>query len=44
MLLAVHLGFILALFLTLPYSRFVHGAYRWAALWRAARERGVPQE
>ncbi len=37
--LAVHLGFILALFLLLPYSRFVHGIYRLAALVRAAMER-----
>jgi citrate/tricarballylate utilization protein len=37
--LAVHLGFILALFLLMPYSKFVHGLYRAAALWRAARER-----
>jgi citrate/tricarballylate utilization protein len=37
--LAVHLGFILALFLLLPYSKFVHGLYRFAALLRAARER-----
>ena len=37
--LAVHLGFILALFLLLPYSKFVHGLYRFAALLRAAKER-----
>lgn len=36
--LVVHLGFVLALFLVLPYSRMVHGAYRLAALLRAARE------
>lgn len=36
--LAVHLGFILALFLLLPYSKFVHGLYRLAALYRAALE------
>lgn len=36
--LAVHLGFVLALFLALPYSRMVHGAYRLAALVRAGRE------
>lgn len=39
LLLAVHLGFVLALFLVLPYSKFVHGIYRFAALLRAARER-----
>ncbi len=36
--LAIHLGFVLALFVALPYSRMVHGAYRFAALVRAARE------
>jgi citrate/tricarballylate utilization protein len=38
-LLAVHLGVVLALFLTLPYGKFVHGAYRFAALVRYAMER-----
>lgn len=37
--LAVHLGFVLALFLLMPYSKFIHGVYRALALWRAARER-----
>ena len=36
--LAIHLGFVLALFMALPYSRMVHGAYRLVALFRAARE------
>ncbi len=31
-LLAVHLGFVLALFLVLPYGKFVHGIYRLGAL------------
>jgi citrate/tricarballylate utilization protein len=31
-LLLVHLGLVLALFLTLPYGKFVHGMYRTAAL------------
>ena len=31
-LLVVHLGFVMALFLTLPYGKFVHGVYRSAAL------------
>ncbi len=39
MLLAIHLGFVLAFFLILPYSRMVHGAYRSAALLRAAIDR-----
>ncbi len=38
-LLAVHLGFVLAFFLVMPYSKFVHGAYRAAALLRHAMER-----
>ena len=37
--LAVHLGFVLALFLALPYSKFVHAVHRPAALVRAAMER-----
>jgi len=38
-LLAIHLGVILALFLVLPYGKFVHGIYRGAALLRYALER-----
>ena len=38
-MLAVHLGFVLALFLTMPYSKFVHGVYRLGALIRHAIER-----
>jgi citrate/tricarballylate utilization protein len=37
--LAVHLGFILAFFLVLPYSKMVHGVYRSLALLRRAIER-----
>jgi citrate/tricarballylate utilization protein len=36
-LLIVHLGTVLALFLTLPYGKFVHGLYRVAALVIAGR-------
>jgi citrate/tricarballylate utilization protein len=36
--LAVHLGAVLALFLLLPYGKFVHGLYRTAALIRNAME------
>jgi len=38
-LLAVHLGFVLALFLTMPYGKFVHGLYRFLALVKYAAER-----
>jgi len=38
---AVHLGFILALFVVLPYSKMVHGVYRSAALLRRAAERNM---
>jgi len=38
-LLALHLGVVLALFLTLPYGKFVHGIYRYLALARYAQER-----
>ena len=37
-LLIVHLAVVLALFLTLPYGKFVHGFYRTAALVRYAIE------
>jgi citrate/tricarballylate utilization protein len=39
LLLALHLGVVFAFFITLPYSKFVHGIYRWAALVRFAKER-----
>jgi citrate/tricarballylate utilization protein len=38
-LLALHLGAVLALFVTLPYGKFVHGFYRLAALWVYERGR-----
>jgi len=38
LLLAIHLGVVFALFITLPYGKFVHGLYRFAALVRYARE------
>ena len=39
MLLAVHLGVVLGLFLSLPYGKFVHGLYRFLALVKYASER-----
>ncbi|MGH7058134.1 MAG: tricarballylate utilization protein TcuB, partial [Acetobacteraceae bacterium] len=38
-LLAIHLGFVFALFITFPYGKLVHGLYRFVALVRYARER-----
>ena len=40
-LLAIHLGFVLGLFVSMPYGKFVHGLYRFAALVQYARERYV---
>jgi citrate/tricarballylate utilization protein len=39
LLLALHLGVVFALFLTMPYGKFVHGLYRFAALCRFAMAR-----
>jgi citrate/tricarballylate utilization protein len=41
-LLALHLGAVMALFLTMPYGKFVHGLYRFAALLRFHVERRRP--
>ena len=40
--LALHLGCVMTLFLTLPYGKFVHGIYRSAALLKYAIERRLP--
>ena len=42
LLLAVHLGIVMALFATLPYSKFAHGLYRCAALLKWAIEKRLP--
>lgn len=42
LLLAVHLGIVMALFATLPYGKFAHGVYRSASLLKAAIERRMP--
>jgi citrate/tricarballylate utilization protein len=42
LLLAVHLGVVMALFLTLPYGKMMHGVYRGLALLKWARERNRP--
>jgi citrate/tricarballylate utilization protein len=41
-LLAVHLGVVLALFLTLPYGKFAHGVFRCAALFKYTIEKRLP--
>jgi citrate/tricarballylate utilization protein len=40
--LAVHLGVVMALFLTLPYGKFAHAVYRSAALLKYAIEKRLP--
>ncbi len=40
--LCVHLGAVMALFLTMPYGKFAHGVYRGAALIKWAIERRQP--
>ena len=42
LLLAIHLGFVMAMFLTLPYGKFAHGVYRVAALAKWSIERRQP--
>ena len=41
-LLAVHLGCVMAMFLTMPYGKFAHGVYRVAALAKWSIERRQP--
>lgn len=42
LLLCLHLGAVMALFATMPYSKFAHGIYRGAALLRHAVEKRQP--
>jgi citrate/tricarballylate utilization protein len=42
LLLALHLGVVMALFLTLPYGKFAHGIFRGAALLKWSIERRQP--
>jgi citrate/tricarballylate utilization protein len=42
LLLAIHLGVVMALFLTLPYGKFAHGIFRSAALVKWAIEKRLP--
>jgi citrate/tricarballylate utilization protein len=41
-LLAIHLGVVMALFLTMPYGKFAHGIFRSAALLKNAIEKRQP--
>jgi citrate/tricarballylate utilization protein len=43
-LLAIHLGVVMALFATLPYGKFAHGIFRTAALLRFAVEKRRPNQ
>ena len=43
-LLAIHLGFVMGLFLTMPYGKFAHGFYRLAALLKNAIEKRQPNK
>ena len=42
--LAIHLGFVMAFFLTLPYGKFAHGIYRSAALLKWSIEKRQPNK
>ncbi len=40
-ILVIHLGVVMGLFLTMPYGKFVHAIYRFSALVQYAKEEGV---
>lgn len=42
LLLAVHLGIVMAFFLTMPYGKFAHGIFRCAALLKSSIEKRQP--
>lgn len=42
LMLAIHLGLVMAFFLTMPYSKFAHGIFRSAALLKYAIEKRQP--
>lgn len=42
--LALHLGTVMALFITLPYGKFAHGLFRSAALLKFALEKRRPNK
>jgi citrate/tricarballylate utilization protein len=44
LLLALHLGVVMAFFVTMPYGKFAHGAYRVAALLKYAVEKRQPDK
>jgi len=44
MLLAVHLGVVMALFLTMPYGKFAHGIFRSASLLKWSIEKRLPNK
>ena len=43
-LLAVHLGMVVGLFITMPYGKFIHAVYRFAALARNAIEQSQEED
>ena len=44
LLLAIHLGVVMALFATMPYGKFAHGIFRSAALLKYAIEKRQPNK